>query len=158
LATCKPGQALDEAEEEPQNEEETAVTQEPEEAAELKRTGYKIIGTLKNPASQKPDFVEDILNRHEIDQLTMDVSLEATILKEEYQIQWRSEAGMVENMSMLAEEYLNSRNLKNWSSGGVDTEDGGELVSLKRQLEAHQAIIDALRQTGQMSHDVGPDG
>ncbi|VDM05855.1 unnamed protein product [Schistocephalus solidus] len=37
-------------------------------------------------------------------------------------------------------------------------DDGGELVSTKRQAEAHQAIIDTLRQTGQMSHDVVPDG
>ncbi|VDL91838.1 unnamed protein product [Schistocephalus solidus] len=34
----------------------------------------------------------------------------------------------------------------------------GELVSPKRQAEAHQAIIDTLRQTGQTSHDVVPDG
>ncbi|KAL7057442.1 hypothetical protein AAHC03_019312 [Spirometra sp. Aus1] len=50
--------------------------------------------------------------RHEIDQLTMDASLEATILKEEYQIQWKSETGMVENMQTLAQEYLKSRDLK----------------------------------------------
>ncbi|VDL88465.1 unnamed protein product [Schistocephalus solidus] len=43
-----------------------------------------------------------------------------------------------------------------WESVGAD--DGGELVSPKRQAEAHQAIIDTLRQTGQTSHDVVPDG
>ncbi|VDL85858.1 unnamed protein product [Schistocephalus solidus] len=37
-------------------------------------------------------------------------------------------------------------------------DDGGELVSPKRQAEAHQALIDTLLQTGQTSHDVVPDG
>ncbi|VDM01894.1 unnamed protein product [Schistocephalus solidus] len=41
---------------------------------------------------------------------------------------------------------------------GVGADDGGELVSPKRQAEAHQAIIETLRQTGQTSHDIVPDG
>ncbi|VDL89835.1 unnamed protein product [Schistocephalus solidus] len=41
--------------------------------------------------------------------------------------------------------------------GSVGAEDGGECVFPKRQAEAHQAIIDTLRQTGQTSHDVVPD-
>nr|VZI01979.1 unnamed protein product [Spirometra erinaceieuropaei] len=40
----------------------------------------------------------------------------------------------------------------------VGADDGGEFASPERQAEAHQAIVDALRQTGQSSHDVGPDG
>nr|VZI35217.1 unnamed protein product [Spirometra erinaceieuropaei] len=40
-------------------------------------------------------------------------------------------------------------------SGGAD--DGGELAPTpKRQTEAHQATVDALRQAGQSSHDVVP--
>ncbi|VDM04634.1 unnamed protein product, partial [Schistocephalus solidus] len=42
--------------------------------------------------------------------------------------------------------------------GSVGAVDGGEQVSPNRQAEAHQAIIDTLRQTGQMSHDVVPVG
>ncbi|VDL98900.1 unnamed protein product [Schistocephalus solidus] len=45
---------------------------------------------------------------------------------------------------------------RHWVS--VSSDDGGENVSLKRQAEAHQAIIDTLRQTGQTSHDVVSDG
>ncbi|VDL91990.1 unnamed protein product [Schistocephalus solidus] len=45
---------------------------------------------------------------------------------------------------------------RHWGSVGAD--DGGELVSPKRQAEAHQAIIATLRQTAQTSHDVIPDG
>nr|VZI45903.1 unnamed protein product [Spirometra erinaceieuropaei] len=41
-------------------------------------------------------------------------------------------------------------------SAGAD--DGGEFASPERQAEAHQAIVDALRQTGQSSHDVVPNG
>nr|VZI34597.1 unnamed protein product [Spirometra erinaceieuropaei] len=42
-------------------------------------------------------------------------------------------------------------------SYGAD--DGGKLASSpERQTEAHQAVVDSLRQTGQSSHDVGPDG
>nr|VZI51539.1 unnamed protein product [Spirometra erinaceieuropaei] len=41
----------------------------------------------------------------------------------------------------------------------VGADDGGEFApSPERQTEAHQAIVDALRQTGQSSHDVVPDG
>nr|VZI27302.1 unnamed protein product [Spirometra erinaceieuropaei] len=49
--------------------------------------------------------------------------------------------------------------LQGWSSGrGVDADNGGEFASPERQVEAHQAIVDALQQTGQASHDVVPDG
>ncbi|VDL96636.1 unnamed protein product [Schistocephalus solidus] len=41
--------------------------------------------------------------------------------------------------------------------GGLGADDGGELVSPERQVEADQAIIDALRQTGQSSQYVVPD-
>nr|VZI48246.1 unnamed protein product [Spirometra erinaceieuropaei] len=43
----------------------------------------------------------------------------------------------------------------------VGADDGGEFAptpDLEGQTEAHQAIVDVLRQTGQSSHDVGPDG
>ncbi|VDL89410.1 unnamed protein product [Schistocephalus solidus] len=40
----------------------------------------------------------------------------------------------------------------------VGAADDGELVSPERQAEADQAIIDALRQTEQTSHDLVPDG
>nr|VZI41689.1 unnamed protein product [Spirometra erinaceieuropaei] len=43
----------------------------------------------------------------------------------------------------------------------VGADDGGEFAptpDLERQTEAHQTIVDALRQTGQSSHDVVPDG
>ncbi|BHF68312.1 hypothetical protein SprV_0301134600 [Sparganum proliferum] len=42
--------------------------------------------------------------------------------------------------------------------GSIDADDGVEFASSERQAEAHQAIGDALRQTGQASHDVAPDG
>ncbi|VDL96662.1 unnamed protein product [Schistocephalus solidus] len=38
--------------------------------------------------------------------------------------------------------------------GSVGADDGGKPVSPRRQVEAHQAIIDSLRQTGKMSHNV----
>ncbi|BHF65981.1 hypothetical protein SprV_0200899500 [Sparganum proliferum] len=41
---------------------------------------------------------------------------------------------------------------------GVDADCGGNFASLERQAEAHQTIFGALRQTGQSSHDVVPDG
>ncbi|BHF85774.1 hypothetical protein SprV_1002894600 [Sparganum proliferum] len=40
----------------------------------------------------------------------------------------------------------------------VDTDKGGNFSTSERSAEAHQAIVDALRQTGQSSHDVVPDG
>nr|VZI11743.1 unnamed protein product [Spirometra erinaceieuropaei] len=47
------------------------------------------------------------------------------------------------------------RNGHRWS---VDADDGGEFVSPKMQTEAHQAIVDGLRQTGQSSYVAVPDG
>ncbi|VDL97929.1 unnamed protein product [Schistocephalus solidus] len=44
------------------------------------------------------------------------------------------------------------------SLGSVSADDGGEIISPKRQAEAHWAIIDTLRQTWQTPHDVVPDG
>ncbi|VDM05836.1 unnamed protein product [Schistocephalus solidus] len=53
----------------------------------------------------------------------------------------------------------NSANPPSSSSlGSVVTDDGDELVSPKRRAEVHQPIIDTLRQTGQTSHNVVPDG
>nr|VZH95534.1 unnamed protein product [Spirometra erinaceieuropaei] len=40
----------------------------------------------------------------------------------------------------------------------VVADNGGESVSPERQTEAHQEVLDSLRQTGQSSHDVVPDG
>ncbi|BHF65987.1 hypothetical protein SprV_0200900100 [Sparganum proliferum] len=42
--------------------------------------------------------------------------------------------------------------------GSEDAEDAGEFASPERQVEAYQAIVDALRKTGQSSHDVDSDG
>nr|VZH99956.1 unnamed protein product [Spirometra erinaceieuropaei] len=40
----------------------------------------------------------------------------------------------------------------------LETGDDGEFAFQERQTEAHQAIVGNLRQTGQSSHDVIPDG
>nr|VZI41389.1 unnamed protein product [Spirometra erinaceieuropaei] len=40
----------------------------------------------------------------------------------------------------------------------VAVDDDGEFASLKRQMETHQTIVDALRQTGRPSHDVLSEG
>nr|VZH96957.1 unnamed protein product [Spirometra erinaceieuropaei] len=40
----------------------------------------------------------------------------------------------------------------------VSADDDGEFASPEKQAEAHQAIVDALRQTGQSSHDIVPGG
>ncbi|VDL95247.1 unnamed protein product [Schistocephalus solidus] len=57
---------------------------------------------------------------------------------------------------MIWEWWNRCQEARHWASVGAD--DGGELVSPKRQAEAHQVIIDTLQQTGQTSHDVIPDG
>ncbi|BHF82491.1 hypothetical protein SprV_0802562900 [Sparganum proliferum] len=41
-----------------------------------------------------------------------------------------------------------------WSSWGVGADDAGEFVLLDRLKEVHQTAVDALRQTGQASHNV----
>nr|VZI27074.1 unnamed protein product [Spirometra erinaceieuropaei] len=55
-------------------------------------------------------------------------------------------------------EFL-SRGIRAGYRLSVGADDGGELASSpERQAETHQAVVDSLRQTGQSSHDVGPDG
>nr|VZH95217.1 unnamed protein product [Spirometra erinaceieuropaei] len=61
-----------------------------------------------------------------------------------------------EGVQVLVEFVSDSVGAAHRRSVGAD--DGGEFASPERQAEAHQAIVDALRQTGQSSHDVGPDG
>nr|VZI10307.1 unnamed protein product [Spirometra erinaceieuropaei] len=51
-----------------------------------------------------------------------------------------------------------SYNIRNGHRWSVYADDDGEFVSPKRQTEAHQAIVDGLRQTGQSSYDAAPDG
>nr|VZI41915.1 unnamed protein product [Spirometra erinaceieuropaei] len=41
---------------------------------------------------------------------------------------------------------------------GVGADDVDEFASLERQAGSYQAIFDVMRQTGQSSHDVVPDG
>ncbi|BHF67909.1 hypothetical protein SprV_0301093800 [Sparganum proliferum] len=41
---------------------------------------------------------------------------------------------------------------------GVNAGNGGEFAPPERQMEAHQAIVGALRQTRRSSHDVVLDG
>ncbi|VDL86609.1 unnamed protein product [Schistocephalus solidus] len=61
-----------------------------------------------------------------------------------------------QGVQVLVEFVLRHVRARHWGSVGAD--DGGEMVSPKKQAEAHQAINDTLRQTGQTSHDVVPDG
>ncbi|VDL95248.1 unnamed protein product, partial [Schistocephalus solidus] len=61
-----------------------------------------------------------------------------------------------QSVQVLAEFVLHRIRARHWGSVGAD--DGVELVSTKRQAEAHQAIIDTLRQSEQTSHDVVPGG
>uniref|UniRef100_A0A183SPW2 Guanylate cyclase n=1 Tax=Schistocephalus solidus TaxID=70667 RepID=A0A183SPW2_SCHSO len=61
-----------------------------------------------------------------------------------------------QGMQVLVEFVLRLIRSLHW--GSVGTDDVCELVSPKRQPEAHQAIIATLRQTGQTSHDIVPDG
>ncbi|TGZ70674.1 hypothetical protein CRM22_003073 [Opisthorchis felineus] len=47
-----------------------------------------------------------------LDQLTMDLRIEANAIKEEMQLRWTSENGMVEFMPRLAKEFIDANNLK----------------------------------------------
>ncbi|VDL90707.1 unnamed protein product [Schistocephalus solidus] len=59
-----------------------------------------------------------------------------------------------QGVQVLVEFVLRRIRARYWGSVGAD--DGGELVSPKRQAEAHQAIIDILRQIEQTTQDVVP--
>ncbi|VDL98826.1 unnamed protein product [Schistocephalus solidus] len=61
-----------------------------------------------------------------------------------------------DGVQVLVEYVLRFTRGLNWKSVGAD--EGVELVSKKRQVEAHQVIIGALRQTEQTSHDVVKNG
>nr|VZI25270.1 unnamed protein product [Spirometra erinaceieuropaei] len=55
--------------------------------------------------------------------------------------------------------HIRQDGVQGGSSASVGADDGAEFAPTpERQAEAHQAIVDALRQTWQSSHDVVPDG
>lgn len=47
----------------------------------------------------------------ELEYLGIDLSLEASQLKDLYDLRWTSETGMVENMEMIVQEYKEARQL-----------------------------------------------
>lgn len=60
MASCKPGQALDEEDEVEVEEEERIVEPDPPKKPHL--TGYRIVGTISHPNADAPGFVETTLN------------------------------------------------------------------------------------------------
>ncbi|VDL96760.1 unnamed protein product, partial [Schistocephalus solidus] len=56
-----------------------------------------------------------------------------------------------QGVQIIVELILRHVRAHHW--GSVGTDNGGELVSLKRRAKAHEAIIDTLRQTGQTCQD-----
>ncbi|BHF58213.1 hypothetical protein SprV_0100116300 [Sparganum proliferum] len=64
-----------------------------------------------------------------------------------------------EGAQLFVESVLRLVGAGQWrEEGSVDTEDCGEFGFSKKQEQAHGAVVDALRQTGQSSHDVVPNG
>ncbi|KAF6773538.1 hypothetical protein AHF37_06519, partial [Paragonimus kellicotti] len=47
-----------------------------------------------------------------LDQLTMDLKIESATIKEEMQVRWVSENGIVDSMPKLATEFIETHNLK----------------------------------------------
>ncbi len=52
-----------------------------------------------------------LIKRNEIDQLIMNINLDNPTVKEEFSFSWHSEDGIVENIQMVADEYLKQRKL-----------------------------------------------
>lgn len=50
----------------------------------------------------------------DIDSLFVDLRVEAPYLKENFHIQWVSEAGIIENIEQITEEYRQNRGLPVW--------------------------------------------
>ncbi|OON20670.1 hypothetical protein X801_03442, partial [Opisthorchis viverrini] len=73
-----------------------------------------------NPPRQRYMVVKDesnntlaeIVQQLTLDQLTMDLRIEAIAIKEEMQVRWTSENGMVEIMPRLVKEFIDANNLK----------------------------------------------
>lgn len=56
-------------------------------------------------------FVHFFFQQTDIDSLLVNLCIEATYLKENFNIQWVSETGMVENIEQITEEYKQTRGL-----------------------------------------------
>lgn len=56
-------------------------------------------------------FFFHFLQQRDIDSLLVNFRIEATYLKDHFNIQWVSEAGMVENIEQITEEYKQTRGL-----------------------------------------------
>lgn len=47
----------------------------------------------------------------ELEYLNVDLRLDTFIIKDSFRLQWTSEAGMIENMESIVEEYKDTRQL-----------------------------------------------
>ncbi|XP_051793005.1 adenylate kinase 7-like [Acanthochromis polyacanthus] len=84
---------------------------------------YDLGGVIQNIIELKPKFkyilavddskytLEDIVKPEELECLSIDLSLEAFIIKDSFNLNWISEAGMVENMENIVEDYKDTRQL-----------------------------------------------
>nr|XP_055029242.1 adenylate kinase 7 [Misgurnus anguillicaudatus] len=70
------------------------------------------LGTGKTQKVTKGEiFLEPDLAQTDIDSLFVNLQIEAPYLKENFHIQWVSEAGMIENMEQITQEYKQNRGL-----------------------------------------------
>ncbi|KAK2878932.1 hypothetical protein Q8A67_019723 [Cirrhinus molitorella] len=67
-------------------------------------------GKTQNVSKEEIYLIRD-LTQTDIDSLLVNLRIEATYLKENFNIQWVSETGIVENIEQIAEEYKQTRGL-----------------------------------------------
>ncbi|KTG40405.1 hypothetical protein cypCar_00022793 [Cyprinus carpio] len=93
-------------------------------------------GKTQNVSKEEIYLTRDLMQT-DIDSLLVNLCIEATYLKENFNIQWVSETGMVENIEQITEEYKQTRGLLESCVGMEDEEND--------QSEA-QEFLDTLKE------------
>ncbi|XP_056624060.1 adenylate kinase 7 isoform X1 [Triplophysa dalaica] len=77
----------------------------------IKAISYALGPGKTQKVSKEDIFLEQNLTQTDIDSLFVDLRVEAPYLKENFHIQWVSEAGIIENIEQITEEYRQNRGL-----------------------------------------------
>ncbi|KAM6906142.1 adenylate kinase 7-like [Lycodopsis pacificus] len=77
----------------------------------VKRISVTLGSGKMNKVPEQDAIATKAFTPDELDYLNIDLRLDAFIIKDSFRLRWTSEAGMVENMASIAEEYKDTRQL-----------------------------------------------
>lgn len=100
----------------------------------------KAIGTNKVKNVSKEDaLLNSEISQSDFDMLLLDLRMDAAYVKENMQLKWQSEAGLVENITKMVKEYKAARNLVPFKICLLGPPGAGK-TTIAQQLASHYKI------------------